>query len=117
MSSVTCVSGWSLPSDAAASGQGEIGWLLRQGGFEFKFGAALGEGGFQFDLGGVDGLAGGGLLFLGQRAELLHQRGELAVRAQVVDARLFERRQVRARRAAPPAPPASTVRFGPGIQP
>ena len=84
-----------MPSDAAAAGQGEIGRLLGQGGFEFELAAALGQRGFQLDLGGVDGLAGGGLLLLGQRAELLHQGGELAVRAQVVDARLLERGQVR----------------------
>ena len=106
-----------LADDAAASGQGEIGWFLGQGGLEFKLAAALGQGGFELDLGAVDGLAGGRLLFFGQRAQLLHQGGELAVRAQVVDARLFERRQVRARRAARRAPPVSTVRFGPGIQP
>ena len=36
---------------AAAAGQGEIGRLLRQRGFEFQFGAAAGQRGFQFDLG------------------------------------------------------------------
>ena len=65
---------------AAASGQREISWLFRQRGFQFQFLAARHERGFEFDLGGVDEFACGGLFFLGERAELFHQRGELAVR-------------------------------------
>ena len=38
------------------------------------------EGGFEFLLGGVDEFAGGGLFFLRERAHLLHQRGEFAIR-------------------------------------
>ena len=59
-----------LAQGAAAAGQGEIGGFLGQGGLEFQFAAALGQGGFELDLGGVDGLAGGGLLFLGQGARV-----------------------------------------------
>ena len=76
---------------AAASGQGEIGRFLGQRGLEFEFGAAFGERGFEFDLGGVDEFAGGGLFLLRERAELFHQRGELAVGAEPGALGLFER--------------------------
>ena len=75
----------------------EIGRFFGRGGRKFQFAAALGQGGFQLDFGGVDSLAGGGLLFFGQTAQLLHQSGELAVRAQEIHPRLFEARQVRGR--------------------
>ena len=79
---------------AAASGQGEIGRLFRQRGFQFQFFAARGERGFEFHFGGVDEFAGGGLFFLGKRAELFHQRGELAVRPDPRAFGLFERGEV-----------------------
>ena len=84
-----------LADDAATPGQGEIRGLLGQGGFEFELAAALSQGSFELDLGAVDGLARGGFLFLGQCAKLLHQGGELAISAQVVNPSLFKRRQVR----------------------
>src|ERR1035438_1520357 len=78
-----------LANDAAAPGQSEIRGFLGEGGFEFEFTAALGQGSFELDLGSVDGLARGGLLLFRQCAKLLHQGGELAISAQVVDPRLF----------------------------
>ena len=76
---------------AAAAGQGEIGWFLGQRGLEFEFGAAFGERGFEFNLDGVDEFAGGGFFLLRERAELFHQRGELAVGAEPGALGLFER--------------------------
>ena len=81
MSSVTWVSGWSLPRGRRRPGRVKSVGFLGQGGFEFQFGAAFGEGGVQFGLGLVDELAGGGAFLLGQRAQLLHQGGEFSVRA------------------------------------
>ena len=70
-----------LAEGAAAAREREIGGFFGRGGRKFQFAVALGQGGFEFDLGGVDGLAGGGLFFFGQGAELFHQRGEFAVGA------------------------------------
>ena len=70
-----------LAERAAASGQGEVGWMLGHRGGEFEFTTTFGERSFEFDLGDVDEFAGGGLLFLRERAELFHQRGEPAVRS------------------------------------
>jgi hypothetical protein len=83
-----------LAQGAPAAGQGEIGGFFGQNGLEFQIAAALGQRGFKLDLGGVDGLAGGGLLFFGQAPELLHQGGELAVGTQEIHARLLECRQI-----------------------
>ena len=52
------------------------------------------ERGFEFDFGGVDEFAGGGLFFLGERAELFHQRGEFAVRPDPRAFGLFQRGEV-----------------------
>ena len=79
---------------AAASGQREIRRLFRQRGLQFQFLAARRERGFEFHLGGVDEFAGGGLFFLGERAELFHQRGELAVRPDPRALGLFQRGEV-----------------------
>ena len=79
---------------ATASGQGEIGRLLRQRGFHFQFAPPLDEHGIEFCLRGVDGLAGGGTIFLRQRAELFHQRGEFAVRSDPGALGVFERGEV-----------------------
>ena len=93
MSSVTCVSGCNLPSRAAGDPGLKVKSveLLQQRGFEFKFRAALGENGFEFGLGLIDQFAGGGFFLFGKRAELLHERGELALRAEIGTFDLFER--------------------------
>ena len=75
---------------AAAAGQREVGRLFGQRRFEFQFAAAPGQGSFQLNLGGINGFAGGRFLFLGQRPELLHQRGELAVRSDPSALGLFQ---------------------------
>ena len=100
---------------AAASGQGEIGRLLRQRGFEFQFLAARRQRGFQFDFGGVDEFAGGGLFLLGERAELFHQGGEFAVRPDPRALGLFQRGEVGRGFAIPPARFVSAVRCRSGI--
>ena len=79
---------------AAASGQREIGRLFRQRSFQFQFLAARDERGFEFHFGGVDEFAGGGLFFFRERAELFHQRGELAVRPDPRALGLFQRGEV-----------------------
>ena len=79
---------------AAASGQREIGRFLGQRSRQFEFGAAFGQRGFEGDFGSVDGFAGSGLFLLRKRAELFHQSGEPAVRANPVALGLFERGEV-----------------------
>ena len=79
---------------ATATGQREICRMLRHRSSEFQFAATFGERGFEFDLGDVDEFTGGGLLFLGECAELFHQRGELAVRPDPRAFGLFERGEV-----------------------
>ena len=96
---------------AAAAGQGEIGGFLGQGGLEFEFGAAFGKRGFEFGLGGVDEFAGGGFFLLGERAELFHQRGELAVRRQSRRLWSVRARRGRARLSNPPARFVSAVQY------
>ena len=79
---------------AAAAGQGEIGRLFRQRGFQFEFFAAANEGGFEFDFGGVHGFAGEGLFLFGKCAEPFHQGGEFAVGAEPGAFGLLQRGEV-----------------------
>jgi hypothetical protein len=93
MSSVTCVSGCNLPSARRRPGSvksvGSFGSAALS-----SSSSRRGERGFEFHLGGVDEFAGGGLFLLRQRAELFHQRGELAVRPDPRALGLFERGEV-----------------------
>src|ERR1039458_6744186 len=56
-----------LARASPARGQSEIRGVVGQRGLELELGAALSQGSFERDLGAVEGLARGGLLFLGQR--------------------------------------------------
>jgi hypothetical protein len=81
MSSVTCVSGCSLPSARRRPGRVKSVGCLGSAAASSQFAAPLQERGFEFHLGGVDKFSGGGFFLFGKRAELFHQGCELAVGA------------------------------------
>ena len=65
---------------ASAAGRSEVCGLRGRGGGQLNAIACGLQGGLEFDLSGVDGLAGNGTLFPGQRAELSHQACEASLR-------------------------------------
>ena len=86
MSSVTCVSGCNLPSARRRPGS-----VKSVGSFGS---AARCERGFEFHLGRVNQFSRRRFFFFGERAELFHQRGELAVRPDPRAFGLFERGEI-----------------------